>query len=517
MQQEVKLDRSTQNLLLQKLSNLASTGDDSTSYKKAMEKINKKQIEEIGTTRSQGRPINVIKEEKFKIQDEIGELEGYKIRKQEIEKEKEQQQEEIRNLEDKLKLIYKLKEVSEKSKFEEEKIKIGENLKQNQEQKKNELQKQKNILSEKIKTEENNLKKEKLKSLPKLEKQSSKTKLKKVIAIILAVITTIITIASIFLVKNFVIPIVVGFISIILFIWFIIESKKSAKIKLKENEQMKIEEENDIKQKEIEQQKIEQNKLQTEINILEKNIEEQEKSLQESKQKVRKQQELEIEKIKQKFPEINIEKISNIEYELHKNEEEKNNKKVQYNSLEIEEKSIMPKLERASAIEEELEDIKQREKDLEQENQAIELAKEMLEIAYEKMKKNITPKLTEELSNNIKKISDGKYSKISLHEQEGIIIEKENGEYVEAEKLSTGTIDQLYLSLRLAMAKELSKESMPIILDEAFAYYDDKRLSNILNYINEEYKENQIIILTCTNREKEIMDKLNIKYNLIEM
>lgn len=67
------------------------------------------------------------------------------------------------------------------------------------------------------------------------------------------------------------------------------------------------------------------------------------------------------------------------------------------------------------------------------------------------------------------------------------------------------------------MSKELAKESMPIILDEAFAYYDDKRLNNILYYINEEFKDNQIIILTCTNREKEILDKLNIEYNLIEM
>ena len=34
------------------------------------------------------------------------------------------------------------------------------------------------------------------------------------------------------------------------------------------------------------------------------------------------------------------------------------------------------------------------------------------------------------------KISNGKYTKVNLHEENGIIIEKENGEYVEAEKLS---------------------------------------------------------------------------------
>ena len=88
MQQEVKLDKNVQNAMLQKVANLAGTGDDSISYKKAQDKINKKQVEEIGTARSQGRPINIVKDEKFKLQDEIGELEEFKQRKQEIEVEK---------------------------------------------------------------------------------------------------------------------------------------------------------------------------------------------------------------------------------------------------------------------------------------------------------------------------------------------------------------------------------------------------------------------------------------------
>ena len=67
------------------------------------------------------------------------------------------------------------------------------------------------------------------------------------------------------------------------------------------------------------------------------------------------------------------------------------------------------------------------------------------------------------------------------------------------------------------MAKELCKESMPIILDEAFAYYDEERLENILEYLNEECKDNQIIIFTCTNREKYILDKGNMNYNLINL
>ena len=133
------------------------------------------------------------------------------------------------------------------------------------------------------------------------------------------------------------------------------------------------------------------------------------------------------------------------------------------------------------------------------------------------MKENVTPKFTSNLSRNIENISKGKYKNVRINDEEGIIVEKENGEYISSEKLSIGTIEQLYISLRLGATKELSEETMPIILDEAFAYYDDERLTNILKYINEEFKRHQIIIFTCTNREKEILENLKIDYKSIEM
>ena len=161
----------------------------------------------------------------------------------------------------------------------------------------------------------------------------------------------------------------------------------------------------------------------------------------------------------------------------------------------------MPKLEKLASMEEQLQELNEKETTLNKQNSAIELAKEVLEIAYTKMKESVTPKFTENLSKKI----------------EGIIVEKQNGEYISAEKLSVGTIEQLYLSLRFGAIKEISEESMPIILDEAFAYYDEERLKNILTYISKEYENNQVIIFTCTNREVEILDKENIKYNLVNL
>ena len=190
-----------------------------------------------------------------------------------------------------------------------------------------------------------------------------------------------------------------------------------------------------------------------------------------------------------------------------------NNKKIELHSLELDKKNIEPKLDDLSKIEEELVNDKNKMSTLQKLNLSFELAKEILNTSYDKMKNTVTPKFTQELSKNIYAITNGKYNNILFNDEEGLIVELENGNYVPATKLSIGTIDQLYLSLRLSMVEELSKEKMPIILDEAFAYYDTERLENILKYINEKFLGHQIMIFTCTNREKEILEKLNINFN----
>ena len=72
----------------------------------------------------------------------------------------------------------------------------------------------------------------------------------------------------------------------------------------------------------------------------------------------------------------------------------------------------------------------------------------------------------------------------------------------------------MYVSLRLSALDEISSEKMPIILDESFAYFDNERLKNMLVYLNENYKNNQIIIFTCSDREEEILKNLDINYSI---
>ena len=300
-----------------------------------------------------------------------------------------------------------------------------------------------------------------------------------------------------------------------LIFYVFIKNKLNKKIKIEEN----IENNNLIN---IEKINNEINNKVNEIKILENNNNNLENEINNLKNNLILNINLEKEKIKnyylnkiEKNKLNNLIKEKNTNNELEKIQNEINNKKIELNTLEIESKNIEIKFNNISKIEEELVNYKEKMLTLQKENKSFNLAKEVLEQSYEEMRDSVTPKFTKELSYAISEITNKKYNKIMFNDEEGLIVELENGNYIPVSKLSIGTIDQLYLSLRLSMAEELSDEYLPIILDEAFAYYDNERLENILEYINNKFKNHQIIILTCTDREKEILKNQKIKYNYI--
>ncbi|MCI8482331.1 MAG: hypothetical protein HFJ27_04585 [Clostridia bacterium] len=206
-----------------------------------------------------------------------------------------------------------------------------------------------------------------------------------------------------------------------------------------------------------------------------------------------------------------------IQNKIIETQNEQTQSKLKVQSIILEQETILPKIENLTQIEEELKDLEEQYEELTFQNEAIELAKQELEKAYDEMKKKVTPNFTNQLSKIVKRISNGKYTNVKFDEKEGIIVEIENGDYVPIDYLSIGTIEQLYLSLRLSAQSNMKKENLPIILDESFAYYDQERLKNILQFLDKEYPNRQVVIFTCTNREKEILEEENIPYHFIKL
>lgn len=507
MQQEVKLNKQDQNVYIQKIANLAGTGDDNISYKKAIDKLNKKQLDEVGTDRSQGKPINLSINKINKYESEIKELEDYKKKQYIIEDEINKLNNEIEKEKIKEKYLKELKEKKEIEKIEIEKINLNKNIiEKNEEiikQKRYELnlllnQKEKNKLNNKC--EINNV---------------NKLRINNKIYFVLIFIFIILNIISFVLTNNLCLSLILLIPIILTFLYYFIKRNNIKKQNIKITEKI-----NKINYELNE--KI--NCIENEIKLLEKNNEEPKKEIEKINQKINTEINLERQKIKNKYiykidnDDLNIlfncidfnEVIDNIQNLIRQ-------KELNLNTLQLNKKNIINNLEDLVNTQELLEIEKQNYEELKEKNNKINTARILLGKAYEKMKNSVTPKFTSNLSDNIMRISNGKYKRVTVNDEDGIIVELPNGEYVSAERLSGGTIEQLYLSLRLSMAKEISDENMPIILDEAFAYYDDERLENTLKFLIENFKENQIILFTCTNREKEVLNKMDINYNFIEL
>lgn len=513
-QQEVKLGKQEQNILVQKIANLVGTGDDNVSYKRAIDRINRRLLDEIGTQRSREKPINIINKKIEDLEQKKQELEKYEDIKYEIEENKNKLEEEISDLNNKNNLLKEIKIINEKEKIEKEKIKIKENIK------KENIEKIKLIKEKinKIKNENKNIfeiNNEKTKNNKKINNEKNKLNKK---VIIVFIFLLIINFLQFIFIKNKLINYIFLLTVPMTLMYFIISKNKLNK-KIKKQKNI---DENNLKN--IEKINLEINNLNNEINLLEKNNNNLEKEINNLKSNLNLKINLEKEKIKNKYLNkiekseiINFINLENTNYEIEKLQNEINNKKIRSHTLELDQKNIEPKLDNLSKIEEELVNNNERMSTLNKLNLSFELAKEILAESYEEMRNTVTPKFTQELSKNISEITEKKYSKIMFNDEQGLIVELESGNYVPASKLSIGTIDQLYLSLRLSMIDELSEENLPIILDEAFAYYDTERLTNILKYLDEKYKTHQIILFTCTNREKEILEKIKVPYNLIEL
>ena len=192
---------------------------------------------------------------------------------------------------------------------------------------------------------------------------------------------------------------------------------------------------------------------------------------------------------------------------------EKNSLILERKKLELEYSNILPKLERYVNLVEEQEILKDELINLAKKNAGYSIAKKLLEESYVEIKNKVTPKFFDNLSDVVKTITNGKYVKVYVNDE--IEVEDYLGKIYSIDKLSFGTIEEIYFSLRVSIALMISDEKFPIILDESFVYFDDNRLRSILNYLYS--LDNQIIILSSNKREKNLLDFENYDYNFIQL
>lgn len=162
----------------------------------------------------------------------------------------------------------------------------------------------------------------------------------------------------------------------------------------------------------------------------------------------------------------------------------------------------MEALGEKAALEQSLAQVNERLGKLEDMYAALTLAQETLEQAATELQRRFAPRISARARELFARLTDHRYDRLLLASDLSMEVAAADEDTPHGVLWrSDGTADQLYLALRLAVAEELTPDA-PLVLDDAFVRFDEKRLASAMTILKEYAKAKQVILFTCQDREK---------------
>ncbi len=164
----------------------------------------------------------------------------------------------------------------------------------------------------------------------------------------------------------------------------------------------------------------------------------------------------------------------------------------------------MESLGQGDALRRELAQVNHRISQLETYEQAVMLAISTLEKATQALQRRFAPQISGRAQELLTQLTGGRYNRLQLTQE--LTLQASTADeptLFDAQVRSAGTIDQLYLALRLAVAEALTPKA-PLVLDDALVRFDDTRLALAMQILQKEAEEKQVIVFTCQGREEKL-------------
>ncbi|MBR4073092.1 MAG: AAA family ATPase [Clostridia bacterium] len=141
------------------------------------------------------------------------------------------------------------------------------------------------------------------------------------------------------------------------------------------------------------------------------------------------------------------------------------------------------------------------------------VAARVLETSFIEVRRSYGSALEKKALNIFSRLTNGKYANVNISKSLEIAVEEaDNFGTREIDYLSNGTVDQAYLSLRLALSELITdKEKLPVLLDDVLTQYDDKRAETAIEFLKEYSKNSQIVMFTCHKSLCNIAENYGIK------
>ena len=160
------------------------------------------------------------------------------------------------------------------------------------------------------------------------------------------------------------------------------------------------------------------------------------------------------------------------------------------------------------ALKAQLKQVRSRIERLEETYAALEVAQKALSAATSELQRRFAPRIAKRSQELFGKLTGGRYEKVMLAEDLSIHVSAQDENTLRSSQWrSEGTVDQLYLALRLAVAEELTPDA-PLVLDDAMVRFDDNRLTTALHILSQMAENKQVILFTCQSREKKLQGEL---------
>ncbi len=142
--------------------------------------------------------------------------------------------------------------------------------------------------------------------------------------------------------------------------------------------------------------------------------------------------------------------------------------------------------------------------DIQTEYDALTLAIETLRAADLELQSRFSPELGRVASEYMAKVTGGRYADVLIDRDFSARARTQDDSVArESEYLSAGTLDLMYLAVRLAVC-ELAMpagEPCPLIIDDALVNLDETRLDQAMQLLREIAKKRQVILFTCRKTE----------------
>src|SRR5439155_8611973 len=124
--------------------------------------------------------------------------------------------------------------------------------------------------------------------------------------------------------------------------------------------------------------------------------------------------------------------------------------------------------------------------------------------------KKATAYLEERMASDVRHVTGGRYERVQVADGLAISLwSSEVGDWVPVERLSQGTIDQVYLAARIELVRLVTQDRRPpLVFDDPFVTYDDARATRAVELLRDLAVDHQILYLTTSDRYDAVADKV---------